>query len=633
VADPSDRATRLEPGSEFAGYRIEGLLDRGGMGVVYKAADTELDRTVALKIIAPEHTQNPDAVTRFKAEARLAASLEHPNIVPIHRGGEYHGVLYLAMRFVPGTNLRQVVDRGQLGMDQIRRVITSVAGALDAAHDRGLVHRDVKPANILLSGEGEHEHVYLTDFGLTKRLGSAGSLTRTGAWVGTPDYVAPEQIQAGPVDGRADVYSLGCVLYEMLTGSVAFPKDNDMAKLWAHVTDPPPAPSLKRPDAQAFDEVVARATAKDPNARYSRASELAAAVDRASGVASSGPLPDALQVTRAATPSEVAGAAAQHEVFIAEPTGVSGQPLADQGAMTVPPQPPVAAAPRAVPSGPAGGGATPPPPGAGGGLSGPTGGPPRRPQRPKRRWPMVAALALLVGGAAAAAVLVAGGSDDDKQTETAGEQVPATLSPVPTNKVDGLGDASLELKGNVATVTLKTNGLLDGQPHAMHIHAGEKGACPTVGAARDHNGHLSISTLDGASFYGHPRVALTTRGDIGVASILEFARYPSTGDITYKRTMKLRPRTVRFVKKNLGVIVIHGIDYNGNGRYDNTLGGSDLNPALSGEATSPALCGELLAGTKAQQTAQAPGGTRVYTASMGLPPGTNSLICHLRTTS
>src|SRR5918994_7174720 len=135
-----ERLINLEPGSVFAGYRVEGMLDRGGMGVVYRATDEDLNRTVALKIIAPEHTKNPDAVRRFKSEARLAASLEHPNIVPIHRGGEYRGVLYLAMRFVPGANPRQVVDRGQLGMDQIRRVITSVASALDAAHDRGLVH-------------------------------------------------------------------------------------------------------------------------------------------------------------------------------------------------------------------------------------------------------------------------------------------------------------------------------------------------------------------------------------------------------------------------------------------------------------------------------------------------------------
>src|SRR3954453_2785754 len=266
----------------FAGYRIEGLIDRGGMGVVYRATDVDLDRAVALKIIAPEHTQNPDAVARFKSEARLAASLEHANIVPIHRGGEVDGVLYLAMRLLPGENLRQLIDRGALPMESIRRVITQVADALDAAHDAGLVHRDVKPANIMVTGEGKGEHIYLTDFGLTKKLGTAGSLTRTGGWVGTPDYVAPEQIQAGKIDGRADVYSLGCVLYEMLTGTVAFPRDNDVAKLWAHVTDPPPPPSLRRPDlVKAFDEVVARATAKDPDARYQKASDLAAAVDRA----------------------------------------------------------------------------------------------------------------------------------------------------------------------------------------------------------------------------------------------------------------------------------------------------------------------------------------------------------------
>jgi serine/threonine protein kinase len=282
VDEAVDRLTNLEPGSVFADYRVDAVVDRGGMGVVYRATDEDLNRTVALKIIAPEHTKNPDAVRRFKSEARLAASLEHPNIVPIHRGGEYHGVLYLAMRFVPGTNLRHIIDGGQLPFDRVLRVVTAVASALDAAHERGLVHRDVKPANILVSGEDDHEHVYLTDFGLTKRLGSAGSLTRTGAWVGTPDYVAPEQIQAGAVDGRADIYSLGCVLYEMLAGEVAYPKDNDMAKLWSHVQDPCPLPSSRRPDlVKAFDDVVARATAKDPDDRFPRASDLAAAVSAA----------------------------------------------------------------------------------------------------------------------------------------------------------------------------------------------------------------------------------------------------------------------------------------------------------------------------------------------------------------
>ena len=318
MEEPLEHLTRLEPGTMFAGYRIEGMLDRGGMGVVYRATDEDLSRTVALKIIAPEHTQNPDAVRRFKAEARLAASLEHPNIVPIHRGGEYRGVLYLAMRFVPGTNLRHVIDGDQLSLDRVQRIITAVASALDAAHDGGLVHRDVKPANILLSGKDDHEHVYLTDFGLTKRLGSQGSLTRTGAWVGTPDYVAPEQIKAGPVDGRADIYSLGCVLYEMLTGQVAYPKDNDMAKLWAHVQDPCPMPSTRRTDlVSSFDDVVARATAKEPEDRFQRASELAVAVDAAvadqrAQLGSAG-----LQATRAAGADVSFG---EHDVFLAEPT-------------------------------------------------------------------------------------------------------------------------------------------------------------------------------------------------------------------------------------------------------------------------------------------------------------------------
>jgi serine/threonine protein kinase/N-acetylneuraminic acid mutarotase len=335
VDEITERLGRLEPGSLFAGYRIDGILDRGGMGLVYKATDAELERSVALKIIAPEHTQNPDAVTRFKSEARLAASLEHPNIVPIHRGGDYHGVLYLAMRYVPGTNLRQVIDRGQLSLDRVQRVVRSVASALDAAHERGLVHRDVKPANILISGAAPQEQIYLTDFGLTKKLGSPGSLTRTGAWVGTADYVAPEQIQGGAVDARTDVYSLGCVLYEMLTGSVAYPKDNDMAKLWAHVQDPPPSPRLKRPElVEAFDDVVSRATAKEPNDRYAKASDLADAVDRAVADQSAALGPDDLHATRAAG---VAPSTGEHDVFVSPPTRSSAPEPRDTEPPPTPP--------------------------------------------------------------------------------------------------------------------------------------------------------------------------------------------------------------------------------------------------------------------------------------------------------
>ncbi len=286
MTDQGDQARptlpRLEHGSVFAGYWIDRLLDRGGMGVVYKAMDIDLDRAVALKLIAPEWMEDDNATARFRTEARLAASLEHPNIVPVHRGGEEQGVLYLAMRFVPGTNLRRMIDRSPLPFETTGIILTQIASALDAAHSRGLVHRDVKPANILISDETAQTHAYLTDFGLTKRPGSTGGLTGTGLWVGTADYVAPEQIQGHAIDGRADIYSLGCVLYEMLTGEVAYPKDGDIAKLWAHISNPPPQPSTTRTDlVPAFDEVVARATAKDPADRYATAGEMAAAAREA----------------------------------------------------------------------------------------------------------------------------------------------------------------------------------------------------------------------------------------------------------------------------------------------------------------------------------------------------------------
>jgi serine/threonine protein kinase/N-acetylneuraminic acid mutarotase len=412
--------TRLEPGTVFAGYRIEGLLERGGMGVVYRATDEELNRTVALKIIAPEHTQDADALRRFKAEARLAASLEHPNIVPIHQAGQYRGVLYLAMRFVPGTNLRQLIDRGGLALDRVQRIITAVASALDAAHEGGLVHRDVKPANILITGEGDHEQVYLADFGLTKRLGSVGSLTRTGAWVGTPDYVAPEQIKAAPVDGRADVYSLGCVLYEMLVGEVAYPKDNDMAKLWAHVQDPCPAPSLKRPElVKAFDDVVARATAKDRDDRYGRASELAAAVDAAVSEQRAEIARVALQATHPSGAEPV-----EHEIFAVEPTRVSSAPPEDPAARPPSSGPPTQPQATAAPSLPA----APPPSGPPSAVSSDQPSPPRGRGAPRILLALGVVGAIVL--AAVAAVLLAGGGDDEGPAEppvVAAAKLPANL--------------------------------------------------------------------------------------------------------------------------------------------------------------------------------------------------------------
>jgi hypothetical protein len=607
---PASVLPQLEPGSVFAGYRIDSVLDRGGMGVVYKAMDADLDRPVALKIIAPEHTQNATAVARFKAECRLAASLEHPNIVPIHRGGEYEGVLYLAMRFVPGTNLRHVIDRGPMDLRRVDRIIGQVASALDAAHDRGLVHRDVKPANILITGSGDHEHVYLTDFGLTKRLGSVGALTRTGGWVGTPDYVAPEQIQGHGVDRRADVYSLGCVLFEMLTGRVAYVKDSDMAKLWAHVTDPPPMPRTERPQlVPAFDDIVSRATAKDPEDRFPTAGELGAAVHDAVGEQE----------------------AARHARPAADPIAP-----ADLG-LSATRDEPFVGAPSAPPPPPRGGAAAAPVPARGGEPPAPT--PPGRRRGSGaggggwiRRHALLVGLAAVVVVAGVAALALGGSgssssSSSNSAAATPGQRVSSSLGPIPTNRVSGSGTATMRLNGRSLKVSIDSKGLLNGAPHAVHIHAGRKGVCPPASAASPHNGHLSIATHAGAPFYGPAVEALTTRGDTTPKSLVAFARYPTTSDVQYRRTVTVSPVVASYIRKNNAVLVVHGIDYNHNGVYDGVLERSDLDRSLTGESTAPALCGPMVAAKKAaggkSKSAQAgpldPGGD-VYTVALAPRP-------------
>ena len=226
-------------GSVIAGHRIERLVGRGGMGVVYAAVDVALDRTVALKLIAPELAAEPGFRGRFMAESRIAASIDHPNVVPIFRAGEEDGLLFLAMRFVSGDDLRTIVERdGPLGPERAAALVAQVAAALAAAHARGLVHRDVKPANVLVTGD---DHCYLTDFGLVKDLAATAGVTRTGEVLGTLDYVAPERIQGGETGPWTDVYALGCVLFFALTGSVVFPLDAAESKLWAHVSAPPPS--------------------------------------------------------------------------------------------------------------------------------------------------------------------------------------------------------------------------------------------------------------------------------------------------------------------------------------------------------------------------------------------------------
>lgn len=254
--------TDLSPGMEFAGYTVESLIARGGMGVVYRAIDVQLGRPVALKLLAPELSAHQKFRQRFVRESRLAASVDHPNILPVYAAGESAGLLYIAMRFVHGTDLKaELEQRGRLPLPETLRILTDTAAALDAAHKAGLVHRDVKPGNILLSNGNtdSRRHVYLTDFGLTKRTASATGVTTAGHFLGTLDYVAPEQIQGHDVDGRADVYALACVAYTMLAGHPPFDHDDDSAQLWAHMVEEPPLLRAERPEIPGSVEHAIRA--------------------------------------------------------------------------------------------------------------------------------------------------------------------------------------------------------------------------------------------------------------------------------------------------------------------------------------------------------------------------------------
>jgi serine/threonine protein kinase len=261
-------------GTEVAGYRIVERAGSGGMGVVYRAEETGLGgRPVALKLLAPALAGDPDFRARFLREMRVAAAIDHPNIVPIYRAGEDRGLLYLAMRYVHAADLRGVLAaEGRLEPGRALAILDQVARALDVAHARGLVHRDVKPGNILLAPpvlDGDPEHVYLVDFGLARSDRDDRSLGGAGSFLGTPRYAAPEQAAGRPVDGRADGYALGCVLYECLTGQPPFPGGSGEAVLLAHLEAAPPRVTTLRPDLPpAIDRVVARALAKAPADRY-----------------------------------------------------------------------------------------------------------------------------------------------------------------------------------------------------------------------------------------------------------------------------------------------------------------------------------------------------------------------------
>jgi tRNA A-37 threonylcarbamoyl transferase component Bud32 len=554
------RGARLALGAELGGYRIDELIGQGAMGIVYRVTNVALNRIYALKVLAPELAEDEQFRKRFQREMQIAASLEHSNVVGVHYAGEQDGLLFLAMDYVHGSDLHKLmIEHGALDPSRAVELLRQVALALDAAHASGLVHRDIKPGNILLTVRDGHEHAYLTDFGLAKRSDTLAALTVQGAMVGTVDYMAPEQVTGDPSDARTDIYALGCVFFEMLTGKVPYERETSVATLFAHVHDPPPR--LESPLAEEHPEFMAvfeRAMAKQPGDRYLSAGDFARdAAAALGGTHSTGA--ESMVATGEARPSEATAGVPEPSVDEPQAVGAHGA-VADD-----PAQPPRGAADR--PAEKAGGG-----------------GPIRR-----YRW-LALGMALVVAAAVAAIIVLTGGSSTSGQ----GQVFQAVLRPVPDNHVTGSGTAAVRLNGDMATVTLDTTGLLNGAPHAMHIHAFGEGICPPPSAAKLYNGHPAISTTDGLKYYGPMAAALTLSGDTSMNSMLAFPRYPSSGDIRYQRTIAISTGAANAIRNGNAVVVVHGIDYNHNGRYDNVLNRSELDSAVSQEATAPALCGTLL---------------------------------------
>jgi predicted Ser/Thr protein kinase len=404
-------AGAIKIGTIFAGYRIEGVLGRGGMGVVYLAEQPELGRKVAIKVIAPALASDPDYLQRFKRESRLAAAIEHPNAIPIYEAGVAdEDTPYLVMRYVEGEDLSSLLRReGRLDTKRAAAIVDQIAGALDEAHARGLVHRDVKPANVIVESRRGTEHAYLTDFGLTREMDASSGVTATGRWVGTIDYASPEQIKGRPVDARCDVYALGCVLFTTLTGRLPFERDEDVAKLYAHVSEPPPRASAVAPDvSRDVDGVITRAMAKDPDFRFPSAGDMGrAALAAATGTpvaepehtvatgeaapaTEPAPPPVTPAPTKPATPS-AGEPESTVEASAAQPTAPAGEPPAEPAA-----EPPTAAAAPSQPG---------------------------RPSRAGGRRRLAALAAVLAVGAVVAVAVVAlsgGGGGDATSASTGG---------------------------------------------------------------------------------------------------------------------------------------------------------------------------------------------------------------------
>jgi Protein kinase domain len=360
LADPGVPVPGM-PG-QIASYQMVEEIGRGGMAVVYRARDVRLGRWVALKVLGEELARDDAFRRRFIRESRAAAAVDHPNIIPIFDAGEAGGVLFIAMRYVGGQDVHSLLHRaGPLPAARAAGIVAQVASALDAAHACGLVHRDVKPANMLLGGlaeDGSEDHVYLSDFGISKTSQATTNLTLTGQVLGTLNYLAPEQIEGRTVNGRADAYSLACAAFEMLAGAPPFRRDQSLAVMWAQLSAPPPALTGQRPDLPAaVDQVMFRALAKAPEDRYPSCRAFAAALQEACGVSSADlPARSAAAQALAAAPPPGGPAPGQPGPLAAEAGRPQTTPVSPPVGYPAPPQaaspqaaPPQAASPQAAP--------------------------------------------------------------------------------------------------------------------------------------------------------------------------------------------------------------------------------------------------------------------------------------------
>jgi len=573
-------------GGQLGNFLIESVIGRGGMSVVYRAKHARLGTSVALKVLAPELSSDDTFRERFLREAQMAAGIDHPNVIPIYDTGLHESSLYIVMRYVPGGDLRALLSAsGPISAERAIELLMPVARALDAAHAHALVHRDVKPANVLVqrSQGGEVEHVYLTDFGVAKSIASVSGLTRAGGMIGTVEYMAPEQTQGREVSGATDVYGLASVFYECITGRTPF--ERELLAGAAAPTGPPAPVSAARPELPAaLDGVIAKGLAADPAGRYGSCEDFLRACSSVLEAQGSGA--DVAAGATVAGGATVAETALPGQETVAVSYPVAGG--AGEAAPHTPPPPPVATSRE------------------------------RSPGKGRRKRRTGYALALLVALAVVAVAVVAlAGSSSSSAKPTM-----AALAQVPTNHVTGSGTATVRLEGHVAKITVTTDGLDENEAlvHPMHIHAGGKGECPPSSAARAQNGHLAISTIDGLLYYGDTVTALTTSGPTSPANILALKRFPSGGDINYSRTITLPAAVVADIRRNNAVVVVHGTDYDHSGSYSGVLERSELNKSLPATETAPALCGVLLGPHTTSAAVREPGHGIVYTASLADDP-------------